>query len=372
MVDDQLRRTRHRRRKGAGGHGARAARALRPRASATEGICRRRIADRARTDDLAAIHGRPNLRDPRADRPRARPRRRHRLRVPGRCAGRARRGRAHDRADPGARGAGEREPRGRRVRASPRPRRGRVGRTAGARAVRRDCGRGRRAGPAAGALRPARDLVAASPSRSVVAGDSAWSSSSRAPRARRSSARSRAASCRSWGRRALRSEASSCRRPRRWSRACSFVSKRVIERARWAWQAGFATLATEPSRRRSRETTSGWSRWSTGAGAVRRRPGRRCRGGVARARGRRRLLDRLRSTASPLVRSRVVGDEASTMGAREIARRAHCAGLTTGSSWRSSAPSAQSGTPSTSPSTRRWSEPACTTTSRRPVPSSSP
>ena len=74
------------------------ARALRPRAAARPGVRRRGPCDRARPDDLAAVHGRAHLRGARAARRRARARRRHRVRLPGRRAGRAGGGGAHDRA----------------------------------------------------------------------------------------------------------------------------------------------------------------------------------------------------------------------------------------------------------------------------------
>ena len=65
----------------------------------------------ARPDDLPAVHGRAHLRAARPARRRARARRRHGLRLPGRGTRRARRRGAHDRAGPGARGKRAREPR---------------------------------------------------------------------------------------------------------------------------------------------------------------------------------------------------------------------------------------------------------------------
>ena len=81
-----------------------AAARLRPRGAPRPRLRRRGAADRLRPDDLAAVHGRPNLRGALAARGRAGPRRRHRLGLPGRGARRARGRGAHDRAAPGARG----------------------------------------------------------------------------------------------------------------------------------------------------------------------------------------------------------------------------------------------------------------------------
>ncbi len=68
MVDAQLRRPRRRRRARARRDGTRPARALRPGGAARPRLRRRRAADRRRPDDLAAVHGRADLRGARADR----------------------------------------------------------------------------------------------------------------------------------------------------------------------------------------------------------------------------------------------------------------------------------------------------------------
>ena len=98
MVESQLRAPGHRRRARARRDGARSAGALRPRAVPRPGLRRRGAPDRRGPDDLAAVHGRADLRDARTARRRAGARRRHRLRLPGRRARRARRRGAHDRA----------------------------------------------------------------------------------------------------------------------------------------------------------------------------------------------------------------------------------------------------------------------------------
>ena len=171
MVERQLRAPRHRGRARARGDGARAARALRP--------ARR---ERGRAYDDAALpigHGQTisqpymvarDLRGARAARRRARARRRHRLGLPGGGARRARRRGA-------SRSSGSRSSRSRRAR---RPRRGGLRRAStvhvgdgtlgvpGARAVRRDRGRRRRARAAASALRPARARADGSSCRSAA------------------------------------------------------------------------------------------------------------------------------------------------------------------------------------------------------------
>src|SRR5207248_2077486 len=85
----------------------------------------------------------------------AHPRRRHRLRLPGRSPGRARSRGRDDRANPRACRAGAGEPRRHRLRRGGGGRRRRDARLGRARAVRRDRGRGRRAGGPRDALRAA-------------------------------------------------------------------------------------------------------------------------------------------------------------------------------------------------------------------------